>query len=191
MTNTQAGYRKGLPMEHKQSTGHGMFVGLSFVMVLGLIGCRASVQKVQLERVDQHPGGNQGFLLGTPPEAPPRSDTREIAELQVLLPGTARRGTRSAPPPPTSEPWLAPTAGTSAETAPLPMETSELYTVKKGDTLWSIARQLYGKGSAWPRIYDANRDQLSEPGRLRAGMRLLIPSAPAEPVTSPPNPYEK
>ena len=50
------------------------------------------------------------------------------------------------------------------------------YVVQPGDTLRSIAQQVYGDASQWPRIYDANRDIIgSNPDNLTAEMRLRIP----------------
>ena len=55
---------------------------------------------------------------------------------------------------------------------------SELtYTVAKGDTLSHIARHFYGKASRWQAIFDANRDQLDDPDRIRPGQVLKIPAA--------------
>ena len=50
------------------------------------------------------------------------------------------------------------------------------YTVEKGDTLSHIARQFYGKASRWHAIFDANRDQLDDPDRIRPGQVLVIPA---------------
>ena len=55
----------------------------------------------------------------------------------------------------------------------------QTYTVEKGDTLSAIARQFYGKASAWPQIFEANRDQLDDPDRIRPGQVLKIPPAQA------------
>lgn len=53
------------------------------------------------------------------------------------------------------------------------------YTVQKGDTLSHIARAQYGKASLWPRIFEANRDQLEDPDRIQPGQVLTIPAAPS------------
>ncbi|MFY2762688.1 LysM peptidoglycan-binding domain-containing protein [Arenimonas sp. MALMAid1274] len=53
------------------------------------------------------------------------------------------------------------------------------YTVEKGDTLSHIAKRFYGKASKWPDIFAANRDQLSDPDRIRPGQVLRIPAADA------------
>ena len=50
------------------------------------------------------------------------------------------------------------------------------YTVKAGDTLWSIAQHFYGNGEEWQKIYAANKQVIgSDSNTLRAGMVLRIP----------------
>jgi nucleoid-associated protein YgaU len=51
------------------------------------------------------------------------------------------------------------------------------YTVKAGDTLSKIARQLLGDANAYPAIFEANRDQLSDPDKIKPGQVLKIPQA--------------
>ncbi|MCA9320842.1 MAG: LysM peptidoglycan-binding domain-containing protein [Planctomycetes bacterium] len=50
--------------------------------------------------------------------------------------------------------------------------------VASHETLSHIARHYYRKSTAWPRILDANKDQLSRPEDLRSGMVLVIPEGP-------------
>src|SRR5262245_12068595 len=49
------------------------------------------------------------------------------------------------------------------------------YTVKSGDTLSSIAKQFYGDAHEYPEIFNANRDQLSDPDKIKPGQVLKIP----------------
>jgi nucleoid-associated protein YgaU len=49
------------------------------------------------------------------------------------------------------------------------------YSVKKGDTLASIAKRFYGDGTAWRKIYDANRGAIPDPNRISPSIRLRIP----------------
>ncbi|KFN43969.1 LysM peptidoglycan-binding domain-containing protein [Arenimonas oryziterrae] len=51
------------------------------------------------------------------------------------------------------------------------------YTVVKGDTLSHIAKEFYGKASKWHAIFEANRDQLDDPDKIKPGQVLKIPSA--------------
>ncbi|MGB5734861.1 MAG: LysM peptidoglycan-binding domain-containing protein [Thiohalocapsa sp.] len=50
-----------------------------------------------------------------------------------------------------------------------------VYQVRADDTLSRISASVYGDASAWPRIFEANRDQLATPDDLVLGMRLIIP----------------
>ena len=47
------------------------------------------------------------------------------------------------------------------------------YTVKKGDTLFSIAKATYGSGNQWQRIASANPGL--SPGTLKAGQTIVLP----------------
>jgi LysM repeat protein len=49
------------------------------------------------------------------------------------------------------------------------------YEVKSGDSLSKIAKQFYGDASKYPKIFEANRDQLSDPDKIKPGQKLKIP----------------
>ena len=49
------------------------------------------------------------------------------------------------------------------------------YTVKSGDTLSKIAKEFYGDANAYNRIFDANRDKLTDPNKVSVGQVLNIP----------------
>jgi len=51
------------------------------------------------------------------------------------------------------------------------------YTVKSGDTLSKIAKEHLGDASAYTQIFNANRDQLSDPDKIKPGQVLKIPQA--------------
>jgi nucleoid-associated protein YgaU len=50
------------------------------------------------------------------------------------------------------------------------------YTVKSGDTLSKISKELLGDASAYPEIFELNRDQLSDPDKIKPGQVLKIPA---------------
>ena len=50
-----------------------------------------------------------------------------------------------------------------------------IYTVKSGDTLSKIAKEFYGNANEYPKIFEANKDQLSSPDRINVGQELKIP----------------
>lgn len=56
---------------------------------------------------------------------------------------------------------------------PAPQAASERYTVRKGDTLFRIAREHYGDGKQWQRIASANPGLT--PGSLKAGQVISVP----------------
>ncbi len=58
------------------------------------------------------------------------------------------------------------TAGAAART----------YTVKSGDTLSQIAKDHLGSAGAYMKIFEANKDQLSDPDKIKPGQVLKIPS---------------
>lgn len=49
------------------------------------------------------------------------------------------------------------------------------YTVKPGDTLSKIAKQHLGDANAYMKIFEANRDKLSNPDLIKPGQVLTIP----------------
>lgn len=50
-----------------------------------------------------------------------------------------------------------------------------VYTVKKGDCLWKIAKRYYGKGSEWRKIYNANKSKIKNPHWIYPGQKFVIP----------------
>ena len=56
-------------------------------------------------------------------------------------------------------------AGTSGKT----------YTVKAGDTLSKIAREHLGDANAYMKIFNANKDQLTDPDKIKPGQVLKLP----------------
>lgn len=54
-------------------------------------------------------------------------------------------------------------------------EVAKTYTVKKGECLWAVAKKLYGKGSRYTDIYNANKDKVANPSLIYPGQVLKIP----------------
>jgi LysM repeat protein len=65
------------------------------------------------------------------------------------------------------------------EPKPKPVEQPQeaIYEVQPGDTLGAIALKYYGKASAYPKIFEANRDILDNPDLIKPGQKLRIPDA--------------
>lgn len=98
----------------------------------------------------------------------------------------------SSPPPPTPlpQPTLVPAptvprpaldtpvaggSGPSGPSGPAGQGVQVRHTVRPGETLGTIAQQYYGNANRWQPIYEANRNVLSSPDALQAGMTLVIP----------------
>src|SRR5688572_28963777 len=57
-----------------------------------------------------------------------------------------------------------------------PVSSMKTYTVKTGDTLSKISREYLGDANAYMRIFEANKDQLSDPDKINPGQVLKIPA---------------
>lgn len=78
--------------------------------------------------------------------------------------GESMKNTPSSTTPPTTDkPIVTPTVQTRT------------YTIKKGDTLWAIAKKYYGKGSEYPKIFNANKDIIKDPNKIYPGQVIKIP----------------
>jgi hypothetical protein len=52
----------------------------------------------------------------------------------------------------------------------------QTYTVQPGDTLSKISQQFFGSAGQYMKIFEANRDKLESPDKIRAGQTLKIPT---------------
>jgi nucleoid-associated protein YgaU len=69
-----------------------------------------------------------------------------------------------------------PSAAPAARSAtPGPAALPQTYTVKAGDTLSKIAKEHLGNANAYMDIFNANRDQLSDPDKIKPGQVLKLP----------------
>jgi nucleoid-associated protein YgaU len=69
-------------------------------------------------------------------------------------------------------------AATGVDTAPATeiADRSEAFSVRRGANLWQIARDVYGQGTAYTVIYEANRDQIRDPNLIYPGQVFDIPA---------------
>jgi nucleoid-associated protein YgaU len=49
------------------------------------------------------------------------------------------------------------------------------YTVQAGDTLSAISKKFLGNANSYMQIFEANRDQLTDPDKIKPGQVLKIP----------------
>ena len=139
-----------------------------------LNGCRAATRVAEVPRVDlelSSENGNRGYLIGTPPEPVSVKPTRQVVTIDIEIPSFYKGKHIDG------QATIDGMAPSETETTEAPIGSFDTYVVQKGESLWSIAAkpQVYGKATKWRRIFDANRDLLKTPDRVRAGMKLKIP----------------
>jgi nucleoid-associated protein YgaU len=66
-------------------------------------------------------------------------------------------------------------AAAAAGAAGAPSSAARTYTVQPGDNLSKISKQFYGDANKYMKIFEANKDQLSDPDKVKVGTELLIP----------------
>jgi len=156
-----------------------LLVGLGFIICFGVIisGSRQDSSAPVVGSVDVPVDtGLDGRRTPSAPLAaplPPLHRTRRAPAVEAEAPVVA------APPTPREQP-------VRVEPAAPQGRPTRMYTVKPGDALSRIARQVYGSSSrsAYMRIYNANRDVLSSPSVVAPGQRLRIPAPQDEPAAT-------
>jgi LysM repeat protein len=74
------------------------------------------------------------------------------------------------------DPSIAPAqAQSAAATSGGASSSGRTYKVAAGDTLSKIAKEFYGNASDYNKIFEANRDKLSDPNKIQVGQELVIP----------------
>ena len=68
---------------------------------------------------------------------------------------------------------VVPSAAAPATTA---ASSAKTYTVQPGDTLSKIAKAQLGSAQDYNRIFEANRDQLTDPDQIKPGQVLRMPA---------------
>jgi nucleoid-associated protein YgaU len=64
---------------------------------------------------------------------------------------------------------------TGGPAAAAPASAAKTYTVKAGDTLSAIAKEHLGNAGAYMKIFDLNKDQLTDPNKIKPGQVLRLP----------------
>lgn len=175
--------------------------GLALISLLG--GCVIRTYSVTRDRVDQQVTGNQGYLSGSNPAGTPAPKkitqrTTKVVEIELRSPVKVER-LKEPPEPQASGRWSG-----SQQPEPEPIENRQTsdtslegnlgfveggmalistaekfdtYKVQNGDTLQKISSrpEIYGTSKKWMKIYEANKDKLKSPDKIRAGQELKIP----------------
>ena len=117
-------------------------------------------------------------LVGCKSETEPVSQVpppNYAAEPEPLPPVSINHGSPSIGDPNFNQPNVGTLSGPGAyEPEPLPAQpVSRTYTIRKGDTFWSIAQREYGNGQKWRDISAANPSV--DPKKLAVGQQITLP----------------
>ncbi len=161
-------------------------------LVFALTGCTVRRYTQVRDRVDQEVSGNAGYLSGTPSakETSSARKTRKtyVLEFSLQSPEEVQRLSsqqKEETPPPSYTPSYTPPPKREEprpyipriEDVPAPEASTNPgeYTVEKGDTLQKISKKFYDTPRKWPQIYQANKEKIKDPNRLKEGTVIVIP----------------
>jgi tetratricopeptide (TPR) repeat protein len=108
-----------------------------------------------------------------PAEAAPATTPAPTAPAPEAPPEPAAPLPAATPTAPATE---APAAPEPAATAPAPAEAVADYTVAEGDSVWRIAKKLFGDWKRGEEILRLNPDLQKNPNRLKLGQVLKVPA---------------
>lgn len=57
-----------------------------------------------------------------------------------------------------------------------PEPQDKFYEIVSGDTLGGISKKFYGKAGAYMKIFEANKDIISDPNKIYPGQKIRIPT---------------
>lgn len=120
-----------------------------------------------------HPAASGRPVQGAPQDASPSA------------PASPMTVGRSQPGPTTGEAEVAtaqvPAAQVQAEAPTESVFVPEINTARitRGDSLWQISRRVYGKGTRYTVIFDANQPQIRNPDLIYPGQIFVVPSESA------------
>ena len=123
-------------------------------------------QQVQLSHV--HVQDNKLLIQGAAPSE--QAKNRVWDRIKQVDPNWAQDLTADI----TVNPGLAHSAGGNSGSGNQASQQS--YTVQAGDTLSKISKQFYGRADAYMKIFEANRDILTDPNKINPGQSLKIPA---------------
>lgn len=163
------------------------FIIFGITIFLSLSACTVRTYKVNQPRVDQELAGNRGYLLGLPSEIPKeRKSTRTIQQIELELHPSINFGKNPKQKIKKEDKELWGNLGYIYRRS-LGSEKKEsvsgnssridtvVYTVKDKDTLQKISKKFYGTSRYWYKIYEANKNIISDPDRIYPGQVINIP----------------
>ena len=121
-------------------------------------------QQVRLSHI--HIQDNKLFIQGVAPSEQAKNKVWD--QIKQVNPNWAQELTADLSVDPNAKPAQAQGASVSGG-------QQRTYTVKPGDSLSKISKELYGNANDYMKIFEANRDVLSDPNKISPGQTLKIP----------------
>ena len=125
----------------------------------------SAIQQEQIQLSHVHLQDNKLFLQGVAPSEQAKNKVWD--KIKQINPNWAQELTADIS--------VDPNANTSVAQASPAAGAQRTYTVQPGDTLSKISKEVYGKPAEYMKIFDANRDVLSDPNKINPGQTLKIP----------------
>ena len=116
----------------------------------------------------------------TPPALPRPASITPLAPAQVEAPALRSPGPETAQTPARMQ---APALAERSPTVFVPEIGTA--TIIRGDSLWQISRRIYGKGTRYTVIYDANQPQIRNPDLIYPGQIFVLPTDGTAAVPQP------
>ena len=129
-----------------------------------------TIQQQQVRLSHVHIQDNKLLIQGTAPSEQAKNKVWD--QIKTVNPNWAQELVADISVDPNAKPAEAQSPQQNA-TAGTPERT---YTVQAGDSLSKISKQFYGSANEYMKIFEANRDVLSDPDRINPGEKLRIPA---------------
>jgi nucleoid-associated protein YgaU len=143
-------------------------IGADGIWSSGLPGVTSGVYTLRLDEVDA-----TGKVLSRIETPFKREDRAEVAAIAASSGTTGAMTTADSVSDSVSDSMADSTTDTAAAAASAP--TIRAVTVQPGNTLWAIARENYGEGILFVRLFEANRDRIRNPDLIYPGQIFEIP----------------
>ena len=131
---------------------------------------RTEKERQREHSLDKDLYGNRGYIQGS--RAPEKEVCIPKGSKDASTLGNLRL--RGMPQVVYSEPVERQSVG-EGEAAGANVRETGFYIVQKGETLQKISQNIYGTTKNWKKIYEANKNTLKNPDRIRPGQKLAIP----------------
>lgn len=149
-------------------------IGADGIWSTGLPGVAPGIYTLRLDEVND--AGRVLARIETPFKREDRDEVAAIANAGNAAPAPADTTASAGTSTPTAPSDTAAADSGTAQPADAPGSAAvKVVTVQPGNTLWAIARESYGEGLLFVRLFEANRDRIRDPDLIYPGQIFTIP----------------